>query len=264
MSEQFYLTLSSDSPCGFNNTNKTSSFKVHLGRVLHLPGQWEVCLFEIWYPTTLFNVRQDACEVVKEKTSFNEETGERGFTGDMGFSVVNLAPGYYHNNADLINEINHKLNPDVQCQIDADKHIKFTTNAYNNAYEYLETFRLNPSMRDILGLPKSDLDYIIQGDMKMDLRKGLPSTLSVTTNIITEQIVNNSHTKILRSFQVNPNKYEYGFQRKVEFNKLVFLPVSVKEIECVEINIIDDTGSLASFTQGHLKVILQLRKVGYE
>jgi hypothetical protein len=266
MNEQFYLTLSSDSPCGFNSTNKTSSFKVHLGHVLQLSGQWEVCLFEVLYPTTLLNLREDACTIVQEKTSYNYETGEKGFTGDLGFSVAKLDPGYYHSNLELINEIKLKIKLAGKCDIDAQKRVKLISNSYNNAYsEYIEAFNLKPTLLDMLGFSRnvSSGDSFMYGIMEMDLKKGLTSTLSVTTNIISDQIINNSHTKILRTFQVNTQKYAFGFQRKVEFNKLVFLPVSVNHIECIEINIIDDKGNLASFTHGTLTVVLQLRKIGH-
>jgi hypothetical protein len=267
MSEQFYLTLSSDSPCGFNSTNNTSNFKVHLGRVLQLSGQWEVCLFEVVYPTTLFNLREDTCAVIRETTSYNYENGDKGFTGDMGFSVAYLDPGFYHSNLELINEINLKLSHVGKCQIDAQKRVKLISNTYNNAYsEHIDAFNLKPILLDVLGFSRnvSSGDSFMHGIMEMDLRKGLTSTLSVTTNIISDQLINNSHTKVLRTFQVNPQKYAYGFQRKIEFNKLVFLPVNVKQIECIEINIKDDKGHLASFTHGTLTVVLQFRKVGHE
>jgi len=79
MSEQFFVTLNSDSTCEFRYQNRPSKFRVHLGRVIELSGRWEVALFEIYFPTTLCNVRE--CQILHEKTSFSAETGEMGFNG---------------------------------------------------------------------------------------------------------------------------------------------------------------------------------------
>lgn len=86
----------------------------------------------------------------------------------------------------------------------------------------------------------------------------------MTTNIILDQIVNNTQAKILRTFHVDHNTYENVFTKKVEFAKLIFLPVAVKKIECIEINILDDTKEFASFMHGHLTVVLLFRKFGHE
>jgi hypothetical protein len=275
MSEQIFLTLSSDSPCEFQTANKPSSFKVHLGRVLQLNGQWEVCLFEVFYPATLHNLRKNACTVIKERTSYDAETGELGFMGDLGYHAIYLESKAYGAEKDLIDEINLKCHPGVSVAMNENKFVEMNISAKLSGRE-LHTFKIRPDLRHILGFSAAEIDPTtiyqhVQGNSKfdtadyaVDLRRGLTSTLTVTTNIIVDQIINNTQAKILRTFHVDHYTYENGFSRKAEFSKLIFLPVAVKKIECIEINIFDDTKDFASFLHGHLTVVLLFRKVGHE
>ena len=88
--------------------------------------------------------------------------------------------------------------------------------------------------------------------------------LNICSDLIGEQIINNGHEKILRSFHISPEKYTHGFQKKENFSKLFFLPIVKKKIEYVDIYIKENLQDEASFTHGTLKVVLLFRQVGYE
>jgi hypothetical protein len=275
MSEQFFLTLSSDSPCEFQTANKPSSFKVHLGRVLQLNGLWEVCLFEVFYPATLHNLRKKACTVIKERTSYEVESGELGFMGDLGYHTIYLESRAYGHERELIDEINLKCQSGVSVTMNDEKFVEMNISTKYSGDEF-HTFKIRPDLRNILGFRTAEKepstifehnqrsDKIDTAEAAADLRRGMTNTLTVTTNIIVEQIINNTQAKILRTFHIDHNTYENGFVKKVEFAKLIFLPVAVKKIECIEINIMDDTKDFASFMHGHLTVVLLFRKVGHE
>jgi hypothetical protein len=279
MSEQFFVTVKSNSTCEFQHQNRTSNFKVHLGRVLELKGKWEVALFELILPSTLNNTRKGTCQIVHEKTSFDPETGELGFKGDRGFSVINTDFDFYYNVGSLVKEINQKLHPALLCQLNDSKKVSVYINEIDERGE-VSSFRFSPILSDILGLPRISYigghtmnglfeptlssNSILQSDVAANLNKGLPHTLSVCSTLIEDQIVNNSHARVLRTFDTEAHKYKQGFTRKVEFSKLVFLPVTRMKIEYVDIYIKDDLDMEASFAHGTLTAVLLFRRVGNE
>jgi hypothetical protein len=279
MGEQFFLTLNSDTACHFRQHNRLSNFRVHLGQTIQLQGQWEVALFEIYVPSTLKNLPDEACQILHDKTSFDAETGEIGYRGDRGFQTVLLESRYYSREKDLIDEINKKMMPKLQCTIDNYKRISIFINEFDDNGE-ISSFHLSPKLRDILGLPRVGSiggstenglfnpvlggGAVIESDMHVDLNRGLPATLSLCTNIICEQMVNNSHTRVLRSFETGARNYKFGFVKRVEFAKLVFLPLSQDKFEYIDLLIKDDSGREASFLHGTVTAVLLFRKVSHE
>jgi hypothetical protein len=279
MSEQFFMTVSSNSTCEFQHQNKPSNFKVHLGQVLELQGSWEVALFELFVPSTLCNARKGTCQIIHEKTSYDPETGELGFKGDRGFTLFDLESDYYFNAASVIKEINSKLHPHLMCKLNDAKKVSVYIQEIDERGE-VSSFHFSPILCDILGLPRINYiggqamnglllpslssNAIIQSDVPANMNKGLPHTLTVCSNIASDQIINNSHAKVLRSFDTDANKYKHGFTRKVEFSKLVFVPVSRNKIEYIDMYIKDDFGQEASFAHGTLTAVLLFRKVSHE
>jgi hypothetical protein len=49
----FYLTLHSDQTFFKGTENNMGCFRVYLGHELHLPGNWEVGLADVFYPMTI-------------------------------------------------------------------------------------------------------------------------------------------------------------------------------------------------------------------
>jgi hypothetical protein len=56
--DPFYMTITSDSTGHYVLNNTPSSFRVHLGRSIHLNGAWEVGLAEIHIPSTLYTTKK--------------------------------------------------------------------------------------------------------------------------------------------------------------------------------------------------------------
>jgi hypothetical protein len=291
MSEQFFLTVSSDSNCGFSNENKPSNFKVHLGHVLELQGSWEIALFEIFVPSTLSNVRKGTCKIIHEKTSFDLETGELGFKGDKGHRIIDIESDSFLNIGTLVKEINMKLAPSLHCKVN-EKKVTVYLNELDESGD-ISAFYFSTTLNEMLGLPRfnslggnvhniggkieslggtfadgklqSTSNFTsVQSEAVPNVNKGLTQTLCVCTSLVSDQIVNNSHARILRSFDTEASKYKPGFTRKVEFAKLKFVPLAKHKIEYVDIYIKDDIGQEASFSHGTLTAVLLLRKVSHE
>lgn len=259
---QFYLTVSSDSGCHFQDSNSISRFKVHLGRVIELTGEWEVALFEISFPETFENVRDGACIIHKENI------------GELPNSPVLLRVksehvipnGFYHTTETFCNALNDITGDILHFEVNDDKNNK--TSVYANVValakeKVLYTFSANLS--DILGFRR---DIVIannkttESEVACDLRKGMPLSLNVFSDIIPDQLVNNTHDKLLREVHLKPEKFKYGFQQHRNFERLVFLPVIKKNLEYLEFHIKDEQGREISFSHGTLKLVLLFRRAG--
>jgi hypothetical protein len=285
--DKFWMTLSSDSPCEFNQENKCSKFRVHLGKVIGLNGKYEVALCEIFYPATLCNIRANDCFVTKDvnvhvnksemkvlectfRNENNEQICKADFTG-VDFhhhsSKHCLPTRYYHTTEEFLDDFNTQMSNFFRCELEA-KTQKINLNCLpvGNENEIIY-YVLSPTLESILGFTKGIVfkpGNIYTSATKCDLRKGLPFMLNVCSDLVAEQIINNGHDKVLRSLFISPEKYTHGFQKKETFTKLFFLPVVKQKIEYVDIYINEQLQNEASFSHGTLKVLLLCRRVGNE
>jgi len=257
----FFLTLSSNSNCEFSAENKASNFKVHLGRVIELTGCWQVALFELYYPATLPNLRAETCMIHRENVTTALENNEL-VRKKVAYT---LDSKYYHTEQQLLDEINNKMPEIFACEMkDKKTIIKCNPIASNN--ERIEII-LAPVLKDILGFQRNQYfkpNMVIQSEYLTDLKRGISSTLSVQTDLIKEQYINNSHIRVLRTVLIDAKNYKHGFQRRVEFSKLAFLPVAKKRLEFIHVYINDDNNEEASFSHGFSTVVLLFRRVANE
>jgi hypothetical protein len=255
--EQFYLTLSSESNCEYQQSNDTATFRVNLGNPINLIGKWEVCLFECFYPLTLSNLRKNACSIFR--TNVATLANEKVFQAITHYA---LESKYYHTNKQLIDTLNEEMVHMLNCTM-TDGFVSLNCYETNVVREEIEIC-LADELKDILGFSrdiKITPGTIITGQAPCDVKKGLPKTLSVLTDIIGEQLVNNSHSKVLRTFPVDAQKYSFGYEAKVDFSKLVFLPVVKSKLDSIEIQIKEDVSDhKASFQHGTFTVVLLFRR----
>jgi hypothetical protein len=259
---QFYLTVSSDSGCHFQESNKISKFKVHLGRVIELSGDWEVALFEMFYPETFDNIRKGNCFILKENI------GQLPNSDNIlrVKSQTEIQNGFYHTHESLCTALNECTGDTLHFGVDADKNNKTIVYANNMAHANEKViYEFSDTLVDILGFSRGlmidDLN-ISEGIVPCDLRKGMPQSLKVYTDIIADQLINNTHSKLLRELHLNPDAFKFGFQQHKNFERLVFLPVIKKKLEFLEFLIKDEQENEVSFSHGTLKLILLFRRTG--
>jgi hypothetical protein len=279
MTEQFFLTVNSSAACEFSDSNSPSNFRVHLGRVLDLKGSWEIALFELFFPCTLCNVRGPSRYIIHEKTSLDLETGELGTRGDRGHAIIELEERFYSSEKDLIQELNNKLAPTLNFELDNSKKVKVYLNEMSQNGD-ISSFTFAEPLLAMLGIQgvntlgcyteNGRYKYIsantpvAQSVMPVNVCIGLPNTLTVHTDLIANQIIDNSHARVLRVVETGARNYKQGFTKKVEFSKLLFIPLAKHKIEYVDLYIKDDFGLNASFLSGALSAVLVFRKVSHE
>jgi hypothetical protein len=281
MTDKFFLTLSSDSPCEFKELNKPSKFRVHLGHVIDLLGKFEVSLVQLFYPATIPNISSDTCyvqritsgAVYKAIKCFIENgnqycmalADEINDVEDSSTDKYAVKSAYFHSVDDFLFEFNEKMIGIMECEIVGDKaKIRCSPNAddVENA-----VYKLSPTLERILGFTRNSLfkpGFVYPASGTIDLRRGLTPILTVCSDIIADQIINNGHERVLRMVHVSPENYSYGVIRQETFSKLIFLPVIKKHVEYIDIYIKDESGNLASFEHGSLKLVLLFKRVGNE
>lgn len=133
MRESFYLTLMSNSSFDFYPENKTSNFKVHLGKEIALEGElreWKVCLSDLIYPNTFFNVSEGSNTIkVTQIADINavESHGEIVLKRRIGIKEVEIAIpiGHYFSVEEIIASINKSFFDQFACNL-------FSKNLTNN------------------------------------------------------------------------------------------------------------------------------------
>lgn len=271
--EQFFLTLNSDSQCVFRDENSNSKFRVHLGKLFELTGRWQVALFEIYFPGSLHNIREKQCYIDKilikpsKKNDKQEPSNSLTKTNPPGskskFQRFYVPAGDYRSQKELLEAISDCTAYEI-CYIVEPYDPNRLELVVKKSDSAPAVYKFSKSLLSILGLPwhkefKSGEMY--REPSHCDLRKGLPTILTVTTDLISGQQVNNVHENILRSIYLSPDTYKHGFRNHALMKKLVFLPVVKSAIDSIEISIKDEYGRNFSFADGPLGVILLLRKV---
>jgi hypothetical protein len=256
---QFYLTASSDSDCQFQGENSISKFRVHLGRIIELAGNWEVALFEISYPQTYDNIRNRKVSIFKENTAIIENS----LNVVKIISENHLDRGYYQTPEVLCTALNQCTNSALTFSLDESRNTVIT--AFGMAmYTEKISYSFSDELSDILGISRNIVvkeNEEICSDIPFDLRKGHPKTIKVYTDFVADQIVNNSHEKLLRELPLHAGDFSYGFQKHHTFDRLVFLPVIKRNLEFLEFHIKDEQNSTIAFSHGILKVVLLFRRV---
>lgn len=250
MTEPFFLTLNSNARGEFHDVNTNSTFKTHLGKMITFDSIFEVALVELKVPMTLENIHAKMNKIL-------------GISNDAEMNSVTsnyaIQTGYYHNPSMLIKQLNTVLDEFISCQLDENGFISIDTEKGGG----VSVFYFSDELNKILGLPKGEIigqKYIHEGSMPVNLNRGLHDTLSVNTNIIEHQLVDNTHNFSLRTVATGIEKYEYGFDKMYTFSRLQYKKINCSRLEYIDINISNENNEPASFSFGNSTVTLHFRR----
>lgn len=275
--KDFYLTLLSNSSINYFPENKTNSFTVHLPQFLTLTGNWSVCLTEIHYPFTLFNIT-DKNNSIFIKYKEKQET----------VHVVKLDIGCYENINDLIVIINDKLLPytnnkefisfdqatkrikinDIKTK-NQDAHIENNndtaslpiTNEIEKHVNSLDSIYFENRLAMQLGFAPNEniLSYNLSPHA-YNLIMGVPEQFFVYCDLIEPQIIGDTSAKVLRIINTTDGSLTFAQSAHKEFNPPHYVSVNEKKIEKISIDIRDASGNFLPFQFGILTIKLHLKK----
>ena len=246
---QFYVTLPSTSSFKYFPGNKLSSFTTHLHTPLRLEGDWEVALVEINYPRTWYNVAGDTCKVYYRSKD------------DEHLESVKIPPGYYETAEEIVYELRKTLPPtileDVHMYIKSQSR-KFVINCSNGA-----SIKFNETLARMLGFEESKLiRKNIYGSFPVDVHRGF-YTLYVYSDIVSTQYVGDTLAPLLRTVEVDHTNV--GGMVCKTYNSPHYIPVKLRDIETIRIDLRLDSGKSLPFESGQVicKVHFRLKRSPY-
>ena len=239
----FYLTLHSHGDSHIQMLNDVHNFKIHLGKILSLPGKWEVGLAQILYPMsmTCMNFPYSMFQVFHDKVQ----------------DVFELRSNFYYDNLGLVNDLATLLG-DLDIAVSLRGGHLHIQNLSDKDYKFF----LHPKLLDILGT--DSIDFVdgntFEGMNSVDVNRGLPQQMFVHTDIINYQMVNNEFDNLLRVLPNNVESYKYGCTHEHVFQQIQYLPVARDVIDAVAVYIKDSEGNDVSFDHGTLTLVLHFRQ----
>lgn len=283
MMESFYVTLPSNVINNRNN-NTIGQYVTHLPTTLRLDSSWKVGLSEIHYTNSWLNLNQyNEISIVKHDDD-DKAYGDRTF----------LEPGRYSDINELLRAIEKKAISFVSVVTEPklDHNIlsrKVTMTFGKTENGVMVKFKLGKELSDLLGLTDGlysvqkemlsnipydlfeetnrlpPVDIIFNNDVfearhAYDITGGIHSLL-VYSDVVDYSLVGNIYAQLLRVVKIPPSS-KFGESVDVTYDKPYYLPLANKEINSIEIDIKDDSGTPLKFEFGRVEVTLHFIKDG--
>jgi hypothetical protein len=246
MTNQFYLTLPSNSSFLFYPTNKTSKYTTQLSQRISLRGKWEIGLVEFHYPQAINNIYS------KNNVVYITELKNK--------SKVSIKSGY-NSIAEIINSINNieEINKSIKLSLDGNIVKVIKLDGRSN-----KKITFHPDLASILGFDTDrHTNFIDLKEAKRPPKEavGILNQIYVYCNIVEPQLVGDSRSSLLRMVHVNKTGYDYNAFNVVYFENPHYVPVLIQDFETIEIDLRDDTGGPVPFVHGTSCVKVHFRKI---
>jgi hypothetical protein len=267
----FYLTL----PSNTVPENTTSKFSVHLPNKLSLHGSWEVALVEIQYPYSWNNLQET-------KSGWSDNRIDITFKDNSTQSMF-VPSNHYDTIHDLLGAIEYTK---IQTNRRIKKSMTYTTTKrksklnvisitnFRNGFffefeetlkrvrcrmqsDYITNIKLSPRLQYMLGFKHQVLKKAkTLASFQADIRGGFYS-LFVYCSLVEPQVVGNVTAPLLRNVHISGL---HGEMIEKLFQTPHYVPVVLKEIDRIEMDIKDDNNLSVPFQFGKTVVKLHFRK----
>lgn len=247
-SDNFYLTLPSNSSIAYFPDNRTTNFSTKLPKAIKLEGEWSVGIVEFQYPCTMFTVQEheNVMYVTKQMSVDNIST-------PITYKTHIPATSY-----ESIDDVLAACNAKESFKLRFDKISKTITltNPQN-----IKKLYFSPKLSLQLGFdPDTNIVTKGTGKFPVNLYLGLPSQLYVYCDIIEPQMVGDIMCPLLRIIPLDPTKYIYGSNKMHVFSPPHYMPVMRREFDTIEIDIRTNTGENVPFQFGTSCVKLHFKR----
>ena len=297
-SQDFYVTLLSDSSKIYFPDNTSTHFCTQLAKSIHLDGEWCVGLTEIQYPCSFLTVQEGENVICcTYNVNFKNALTRDILTGYLEDEHTSnwFREQMKHHQYDSVDEILNRENNEF-FPVDVLQHkTKIDAGNYETVDEILEALNQNVvlnknnvkftvdqktrkihvacSSQDMISLTLSSKlclqlgfvpDVNILNKMSThpaNILLGLPSLFFIYTDIIEPQLIGDVLAKVLRVTVLDNAQYIYGVQRVRFFSQPHYVPVLKREFENIEIDIRSNTGEKIPFEFGTVSVKLHFKKL---
>ena len=241
MSEQFYLTLPSNSSYNFFPNNTVAEYVTKLPTSIELTDQWQVALVEILYPHTFNNIGGEPFTFILDPQA------------DMPILEAAVRPGYYPDIKSLVTAMNSLIGDKRKLKLSYNRHTRkvkvdlskgvklWLTQPYASILGFGETTLISESMESSYA---ADIN-IARGN------------LFVYSDVVEPQILGDVFAPLLRIVQTQGKE---GSLITKSFQNPLYVPVGKRKFDSVEISIRDDTGAKVPFCSGRSICTLHFKR----
>ena len=250
--KSFYITL----PSG-GEGNTTSSFTVHLPYQVDLPGQWEVALVDVIYPTSWLNVheRNNVVQLCNFVPYGSDGTLTEGCAKEE-YTSYTLHDGYYHDIKTLVKHVNGTVKHFTKDDEHAGKfHIAYNYVNYDGGNKTVH-MELHEDIADMLGHKGIYFHDTAKADMYPSLV--LQNLYVYTDDLIEPQIVGDVRAELLCIIPAEERTLKSAHYTP---HHLHYLPVARNNFNSITIHIRDVKGNPIAFNSGHSVVKLHFRRI---
>jgi len=259
MADQFYVTI----PSNTHEDNTASSFRIVLPQRIRLEGEWEVGLAEIIYPNSWHHLTDDTY------IDYEYYDGHKG--------RINLEKGHYNNSEELFSMINMQiinysvLHYDVRVlEFGFNSDLKRVIVIVDNCD--MISITLSKELASLLGFANPNLYHDTRTPAIKRMETGgttvtakyrmipLPffhEAIYIYSNIVEDQVIGNMMAPLLRIVDIQG---KHGDIICKTYDAPHYVPVLLKDIVQIEINLKTDMNELFSFMYGKVIVKLHIRR----
>lgn len=250
----FYLTLPSQGGDG----NTTSSFTVNLPYEIQLPGEWEVGLVDVLYPTSWYNIheRNNTVELCQNNPSYRDDTNPEDCMYNE-HADYDIPPGYYNKPDAILESLNAVIESYTGEKLS--RHMGFYMDrlgraSFVNGDDYDFQITIHRDVADILGFKAIIFGKIaITADLTTSPKM---QNLYVYTDLIEPQIVGNQRADLLCIIPAKERDLKAAHFAPTHIH---YLPLIKNTFSRVNMDIRDVGGYKIPFASGHSVVKLHFR-----
>lgn len=255
-SNQFYLTLPSNSSKDYFPKNTVSRYTTHLPRQIRLDGEWEMALVEAHYPCSFLNVNDESCIWL----TYTLKISAIPLTISTEQVMLKMKPGYYKNISELLKMINGVWNMLQYLFFEYDKkmdRVKITIMA-----DGISNLHFSHELALQLGFDPYEKAGTnnLTGLWSPNLPMGLPTHMYVYCDLIEPQMIGDTTAPLLKIINIDRDNYIHGAHKTVHFTSPHYVPVMKGTFETIDIDLREHTGKKASFIFGTSYVKLHFKR----
>jgi hypothetical protein len=279
ITDEFYLTIMSNSSFQDFPENKTSSFTAKLPRTIEFDGKYEMCLCEIAYPNTIENISQNSRRIIFE-------INEKRFDGVIltHTNEYSIEVGYYNSIEEIISALNETLNKEIFVLEPEDKFLEYNKQknrvivseklfqTIGKGYAddrnlSIEDFKLqNVYLENRLALQLGFVpnECIIKNPARLPPNKtfGYSDTIMIYIDLLEPQIVGDIHAQVLKVMPTVKENHRFGEICTRIYTDRTYYPVYKTRFDSISVDIRDSAGGeLVPFSFGSLYLLVHFRRI---
>jgi len=259
MTDQFYITI----PSNTYEENTASNFRIVLPQRIRLEGEWEVGLAEIIYPNSWYYLTDDTY------IEYEYYDGHKG--------RINLEIGHYNSSEELFSKINTQILHYSVLKYDV-RIVEFGFNSdLKRVHVIVDNYdmisiTLSKELASLLGFANANFYHdtrtpaikrtetggtTVTAEYRMIPLPSFHEAIYVYSNIVEDQVIGNIMAPLLRIVDIQG---KYGDIICKTYDAPHYVPVLLKDIVQIEINLKTDMNELFSFQFGKVIVKLHVRR----